>query len=126
MGAAGTRWSATSSPQLRAFSVPSLGSYPPASMLPSLCLAWGVSDFHPPPDWVLSKGRDHPTFLSFSSLPATAIPEAPCPPQVRGQAAQARLRAVVSAEGFLQEPRTCPQPDLVSSHFWVERSRGLE
>ena len=52
-----------------------------ASMLPCLCLVWRVSDIHPPPDWVLFKGRNQLVSLSFSPSLATALPKAPCLPQ---------------------------------------------
>lgn len=79
------------------FQLEDLEACSPASMLPGLCLVWGVSDLHPPPEWVLFKCRNHP-MLSFSPCPASALPKAPCPPQVSGLG----WIGTVSCSGFCQ------------------------
>lgn len=48
---------------------------PPASMLPCLCLVWGVFDLHPLPDQVLLKGRSQPVLLDVFSLPGCSTPQ---------------------------------------------------
>lgn len=105
-------------PSAQSLSVPSLETHPPASVLPGFCLVCGVSDFHPPLDWVLLKGRNHPYVLCHS-IPA--LPQLSPRPRVHhksvGWAEQAQLCALVSARGFQKGPRTCLGPDLVSSDF---------